>query len=180
MKKLIADWTCGNIAVVASVEVPEGLTKGVETLVKNGITQLLQRKPSSNWEKAEADRLNLPGWEHEDEEGKVTLRRPKGFERNTIPFSDASVGNLRKEFGKAVQNLEGVSVGFAFSENTGGESAAMVGASQFVDLLLETKATEENLRNLVAALGMTNAKTADRSELIEFAHSKGLGQRSKK
>lgn len=103
MKKLI-EWVCGNVAVKASLELPEGLNPGVATLAGEGLTQILQRKPSSAWEKAEA------GYE----------KRPEGFKRNSIAFSAKSAENLEELFNAALP--AGVSVEFVMAEHVGGET----------------------------------------------------------
>lgn len=73
-----ASFTCGNflvtITLLQTLEVAEELVG----LVYAGLTQLLQRKPASKWEKQAA------GYE----------KRPSGFERNTIPFSEGQAEEM--------------------------------------------------------------------------------------
>ena len=87
-------FTCGNFlvsfALLESLAIAENLVK----LVCAGITQVLQRKPASKWEKQAA------GYE----------KRPSGFERNTIPFSTGAAELLQEIMQEAVKQWATVEV----------------------------------------------------------------------
>lgn len=110
MKKTI-EWVCGNIAVKAEMELPDGIPPFITRMAGEGLTQVLQRKPSSAWEKAAA------GYE----------KRPEGFKRNSIAYSDASAKELVGFFTAALDvdkesREAGVAITFATSEHVAGES----------------------------------------------------------
>lgn len=105
MKKII-EWVCGNIAVKAELALPEGLNPGVATLAGEGLTQILQRKPSSAWEKV------MAGYD----------KRPEGFKRNSIGYSAKSAEKLEELFNEALP--AGVAVEFTMTEHVAGEGNA--------------------------------------------------------
>jgi hypothetical protein len=100
----ITEWTCGNVDVKAELTLPDNMPAGLATLAVEGLTQILQRKPSSAWEKAEA------GYE----------KRPDGFKRNSIPFSEASADKLITGFEAALP--DGVKVEFSTTQHVDGDS----------------------------------------------------------
>lgn len=129
MKK-VNEWTCGNVSVSASLEVPDETPAGIATLAIEGLTQILQRKPSSSWEKAEA------GYE----------KRPAGFSRDSIAFTPESAAKLVKGFEAALP--KGVVVSFATSEHVKGEE---VGTSKEAEKLwteVQAKPPEKFEQNL--------------------------------
>lgn len=65
-------FTCGNFLVTFVLLESLAIAENLVGLVSAGITQVLQRKPASAWEKAAA------GY----------TKRPDKFERNSIKFSD--------------------------------------------------------------------------------------------
>jgi hypothetical protein len=106
MKTITNEWICGNVAVKATLDLPECVAEdsGHAKLMVEGLTQILQRKPSSAWEKEEG------GYE----------KRPEGFKRNSIPFRKDSATKLVDFFIAALP--KDVSVSFETSEHIPGDS----------------------------------------------------------
>lgn len=80
--KVQANSRFGNFAWVATGEVSDELANALASF---GVTQVLQRSPSSNAEKA------IAGYE----------KRPSGFKRDSLPFSEGDAETLRKMLEKA-------------------------------------------------------------------------------
>lgn len=175
MKTVKASWTFGNFAIAIEADVEE---KHEATLVELGLLQILQRTPSSNAEKA----LAGSAWPTGKKSGRPL--RPKGFERSSIPFTEANVATIRGgAFGKTAEIAEGVSVPIrvvSVKEHVGGEASPMVRATAFVDLMLGEEGLAANMRKTFGRLGLEDAEDADRDALIEFAHAKGMGADPKK
>lgn len=119
-------WVCGNVKVTATLEFPEGTPEWVAALATEGTTQICQRKPSSAWEKAESVMLGL--WPTA-EAGKEP-KRPKGFERNSIPFDEASAARLVLQFKAAMPG--GTVVLFETEQHTGEKANASVMAERLL------------------------------------------------
>lgn len=138
----VSEWTCGNVDVKAELTLPDGTPTGVAILAVEGLTQILQRKPSSAWEKAEA------GYE----------KRPDGFKRNSIAFSEESADKLVAGFSKALP--EGVKVDFSYSQHVEGETAKP--SKESIDLWNKVKAMSgEQRASTFKVLGVTDAKDED-------------------
>lgn len=155
-------WTCGNVAVSATLEFPDTTPRWIANLATSGLTQELQRTPSSTWEKAEA------GYE----------KRPDKFRRDSIPYGEESAAALAELFDKHCEAFEGgpIRVNFSTSEHVKGtETSPMVRATKFVNDLV-TSGSEALLRQLFLMQGLENAVVATTEELITFAHSKKMGQ----
>lgn len=80
-------FTCGNFLVVFTLLETLGIVQSLVGLVSAGITQILQRKPASKWEKLAA------GYE----------KRPDGFERSSIAYSAEHAESLREIMQEAVK-----------------------------------------------------------------------------
>lgn len=138
----VSEWTCGNVDVKAELTLPDGTPTGVATLAVEGLTQILQRKPSSAWEKAEA------GYE----------KRPDGFKRNSIAFSEESADKLVSGFSAALP--EGVKVEFSFTEHVEGETAKP--SKESIDLWKKVAAMQgEQRASTLKVLGVANASDED-------------------
>ena len=87
-------FTCGNFAVTFAMKPELEIPAEVEELVTSGITQILQRKPASAWEKWAA------GYE----------KRPEGFQRNSIEFSHSRATKMEELFSEAVAKWATVTV----------------------------------------------------------------------
>jgi hypothetical protein len=80
--KVEASSRFGNFQWVATGEVSDELANALASF---GVTQVLQRSPSSNAEKA------IAGYE----------KRPSGFKRDSLPFSEDDAETLRKALSSA-------------------------------------------------------------------------------
>lgn len=94
-KENTESFACGNFNVEFELA-PElqGLPDKVKPLLLAGITQILQRKPASKWEKTVAK----------------YDKRPDGFQRNSIPFSAEAAAELAVIAGEAVADFAVVDV----------------------------------------------------------------------
>lgn len=159
--KITVQWTFGNFSITAAAEMPFGepvspLTKAI---CEKGFLQLLQRVPASNAEKA------LAGYE----------KRPAGFKRDSIPYSEENALKLSDAFGTTVEVEEGVQLPFAITDvvehegSEGGQSRKM--------------ATEmaEKVKDNPAMLGVLGVKAgATEAEIVEACHVFLGGLRKKK
>lgn len=157
--KIQASWTFGNFNVTAAAEIPftEPVDKLTKAIVEKGFLQLLQRVPASKAEKA------LAGYE----------KRPEGFKRTSIPWSEENAIKLAEEFGTEVEVEEGVMLKFAIvdvTENEGSET----GQSRKM-------ATEMagQVRGNPAMLTVLGVDGTDESALIEACHKFLSGLRAK-
>lgn len=108
----------GNFAWVAEVEVDEEMTA---ILLPFAITQILQRSPSSEAEKLMA--------KYE--------KRPEGFKRDSIPFSEANAKILAKA-------LEGAKVSVGEGKDAKElELSLTANVEEYVPTVSESKFTEE-------------------------------------
>lgn len=110
--KIQTQWTFGNFVITAetNVETAEPVGPVAQALMEKGFLQLLQRVPASNAEKA------LAGYE----------KRPAGFKRDSIAYSEENALALTEAFGTTVEVDDGVKLPFSIldvKENEGGESA---------------------------------------------------------
>lgn len=104
-------WTFGNFIVTAktTVETAEPVGPLAAALMEKGFLQALQRVPASNAEKA------LAGYD----------KRPAGFKRDSILYSEENALKLSEAFGTSVEITEGVNLPFAITdvkENEGSEA----------------------------------------------------------
>jgi len=88
-------FTCGNYEVRFSMKPEVKFDESLTPLVHAGITQILQRKPASTWEKTEA------GYD----------KRPEGFKRESIPFSEEAADRMKEVMSDAVENWAIIEVG---------------------------------------------------------------------
>lgn len=172
MKTVKVSWAFGNFNVSAEVDVtPEQEAR----MLQLGALQVLQRVPAGRAEKELAGHL----WEEGKKGGKV---RPKGFERDSIPYTEDNVAKIMGgAFGQTAEIAEGDKVAIRVVkvvEHVKGETSPMVRAQAFVDHLLDH--APEQIRSTFSLLGMKNAKEATRDELVEFAHANGFGADAKK
>ena len=116
--KIQTTWTFGNFVITAAttVETAEPVGPVAAALMEKGFLQLLQRVPASNAEKA------LAGYD----------KRPTGFKRDSIPYSEENAVALAEAFGTSVEvsakteTSPAVILPFSIldvKENEGGESA---------------------------------------------------------
>lgn len=91
MTKLNTSSTFGNFAIVAEAEVDEAQR---DILASLGLLQVLQRSPASAAEK------KLAGYE----------KRPTGFKRDSIPFSEDNAETLALVMGEPIEIAEGVKI----------------------------------------------------------------------
>lgn len=88
-------FTCGNYEVTFGIKAEVVFDEKLTPLLHGGITQILQRKPASAWEKAEA------GYE----------KRPEGFKRESIPFSPEAADRMKAIMSEAVKDWAIIEVG---------------------------------------------------------------------
>lgn len=91
MPQVKAESTFGNYKWFANAEIS---AEQAATLANLGFLWIMQRSPSSNAEKV------MAGYE----------KRPEGFKRNSIDFSDAGVKTLSTELSKAIEIADGQSI----------------------------------------------------------------------
>lgn len=186
-----------------SMEVELGLTPplppGVEVLIQQGLANIAYRVAGSAVDKA----LGV-----ETGKGKEGRRGVKWGQRIPILGKDgkqltetndegAVVGStndakdvitetvntkLAELAGKADSGVpKGITFSILGQHEYGAEGeSAMVRATAFVDALMATPETEAKLRDMVGMLGLADADTATKEELVSFAHGKGLGISVKK
>ena len=94
MKTVKFNTTMGNFAVSAEGEVTDGQA---EILSNFGALQVTQRVPFSNAEK------RMAGYE----------KRPTGFKRNSIVYTEAQAAILESEVSKPIEIADGVTIQFA-------------------------------------------------------------------
>lgn len=89
-------FVCGNFEVGISLldDIRKVQPESLLEYILDGITQKLQRKPASDWEKDAA------GYK----------KRPKDFKRNSLLFSEDSAENMASLFGDAVGNVATITV----------------------------------------------------------------------
>lgn len=160
-----------------SMEVELGLVPplpaGVETLIQQGLANIAYRVAGSAVDKA----LGV-----ETGKGKEGRRGVK-YSDELAKVIEATVGAKLAELSAKADS--GVPTGISFkvvgAHEYGAEGeSAMVRATAFVDALMATPATEAKLRDMVGMLGLADAETATKEELVAFAHGKGLGISVKK
>jgi hypothetical protein len=105
--------TFGNFAIEAEVEATDSQRDALATL---GLLQLLQRSPASAAEKA------LAGYD----------KRPEGFKRNSIEFTEANAATLTEAMEKPLAVGDGVA-----------DLQATVVVSEYVPTVGEVKMTAE-------------------------------------
>jgi ubiquitin len=121
--KLQTKSTFGNFAIEAEAEVSEAQR---DYLANLGLLQVLQRSPASAAEKA------LAGYD----------KRPSGFKRDSIPFSEANASTLTAEMEKPI----------SFGEDSGVEPIeCAVSVTEYVPSVADVKMTDE--RNAYARHG---------------------------
>lgn len=96
MNTLTCKSTFGFFAWVAKCVVPQEV---LVILAAKGLLQILQRTPASEAEKAMANALGL--WSE---------KRPKDFERKSIPFTEPSATILREHLGGEHEIEDGVKI----------------------------------------------------------------------
>lgn len=113
--------------------------------------------------------LDLAGVENE--KGNKSL--PKGFERDSLAYSEDNAAAMKASMEKALAGYGDFTV--SVSEHVKGESQSpMKRATEFVDALLDGGENEAKLRSLLSIFG---AKTdASRDDLIAIAHEQKLGK----
>lgn len=178
-------WTFGNFEVAVEVEITPAQ---VTAMLQNGAKQVLQRSPSSDAEKLCVLSEHFTGtkWKTGKKGGVI---RPEGFERDSIPYSKEMAEVVKEGFGveadipgddaKLLGKLKYKITGI--TEHVGGETSPMKRAQLLVDSALA--GGEEGQKKLLAVLGlygMVVEPVPSRVEMIEYAHSKGLGMDRKK
>jgi len=149
--KIQTTWTFGNFSITAAcnVESAEPVGPLAAALMEKGFLQLLQRVPASNAEKA------LAGYE----------KRPTGFKRDSILYSEDNALALSEAFGTSVEVTDKVMLPFSIvdvTEHVGGESAT----SRKSATEMATKITGTPM---VAMLGLPLDAALD--EIIEACHA---------
>lgn len=150
-------WVFGNFLVTAAttVETAEPVGKLMGALAHKGFLQLLQRVPASNAEKA------LAGYD----------KRPAGFKRDSIPYTEDNALALAEAFGTSVEvepadkekGIAAVVLPFSITdvqEHVGSEG----GASR----KMATEMAERLTAPMYVALGI--AEDADEATKIEACH----------
>lgn len=158
--KITVTWTFGNFIVSAAADIVlnEPVSPLTKAIIEKGFLQLLQRVPASNAEKA------LAGYE----------KRPAGFKRDSIPYSEENALALSDAFGTTVEVEEGVNLPFAITdvkENEGGESATS--RKMATEMWAKVAGTP-----MEKALGLTGDDITD-EEGIEACHKFLAGLRAK-
>lgn len=168
----------GQFDLVLRAEIADGQK---EKLVELGLLYLVERTPSSQAEQKVF--APLCRWQKTDN-GK-SYKRPKGFERNSVEYTEEIAKQVRAAYestpaklgkGETAEEIQLEVVSIVKYE--GGEASPMVRATAFVDLMLAS--AEDNMRTTFLALGLDEAAAADREALITFAHAKGFGVDPKK
>lgn len=149
--KIKTQWTFGNFSITAAcnVDTAEPVGSVAQALMEKGFLQLLQRVPASNAEKA------LAGYD----------KRPAGFKRDSIVYSDANALALTEAFGTSVEVDKDVMLPFAITdvqEHVGGEAA--VSRKSATEMATKVQGTP-----MVAALGLTAEATFE--EIVEACHT---------
>lgn len=165
--KITVRWTFGNFSITAAAEIP--LTEPVSLLTKaileKGFLQLLQRVPASSAEKA------LARYE----------KRPEGFKRTSIPYSDDNALKLSDAFGTSVEveakteTTPAVLLPFAITDVV--EHEGSDGASSR-KMATEMAGQVKDNAAMLAVLGVKDGATE--AELIEACHTFLTGLRKKK
>ena len=167
MKTIKVASNYGNFATELKAEVGENLTEATELLCEQGLLNILYRVSGSYVDKA----LGVD-------------KKKLGTTRKDDAYSDAEAEVINKAVSDKLTELEaelGIETLKLSFRVTGqyfygeGGTSPMARASLFVDSLLGNEATEPQLRATLKVLGMEDAETASRDELVKFAHSKGLG-----
>lgn len=157
-------FTFGNFLVEVALTV--SVSDTLAPYVLDGCTQKLQRKPASAVEKALATNATSKGkpWAFPTD-GK----RPKGYKRDSIPFSAEGVALLEVEMGAAVEDVAEVSV----TEWVGGESSgvAMALAKAAIE---ERDGDEEELAALAKRAGYTGDEplTTENAAFVAKVHER--------
>jgi hypothetical protein len=135
-------WTCGNYDPVVEIDAPaielvtpsEQNCKDAVGILEGFAFQVLQRKPAGAWEKAVA------GYE----------KRPSGFKRDSIPYSEEGVEEMKRQFTialgsgvtakfiDAIEHVKGEVADSKFTEET--EIASRHESAGDLEVWLEEKA----------------------------------------
>jgi len=115
----------------------------------------------------------------------------KGDKRTGIPYSAENAAKVEKLVREKIEELCGMgedpgedaaeymALALEFKitgQHEAGEAgSAMVRATALVDAMLGDEKMEEAYRTIFGLQGLADADNATREQLIEFAHSKGLG-----
>jgi hypothetical protein len=181
--KATTTWNFGQFTITAEADVtPETM---VQRLVNYGLTQLLQRVPATNAEYALADELGLTKtWEAGKKAGS-RAKRPKGFERGSMEFSDENAATVVLGFGDKVELETGVSLPFKITSivrNEGGADSPMALAERFVEnlLILDQRNVLVQLLRVFGNKVDENGEETPTSELVKMAHEAKLGARKEK
>lgn len=163
---ITVSWPFGNFEVSAQADI--ALTEPVNALTKSilekGFLQLLQRVPASKAEKA------LAGYE----------KRPEGFKRDSIPWSDDNALKLIEAFGteveveKATDKAPAVVLPFTITnvvEHEGGEA----GTSRKRATEMAAQVMAEPALKL--ALGLKEDATVE--EVVESCHARFFAKKAK-
>jgi len=171
--KLQITKTFGNFHVTATCEPSEAQVKDLASL---GALYLFERTPSTQVEQQVF--APMLGWS-KGERG-TSYKRPADFKRNSVPFTDDVAEEIKHVYETTDGKIgEGNAVSFNVTsvvKHEGGETASeMVRATTFVDTMLGAPDREEKLRGMFGLLGLADAETATREELVAFAHEKKIG-----
>lgn len=161
------EFNCGNFEVSVDVMFPDETPVWLQKLGMEGVTQLLQRKPVSDWEKAAAG----DSWPVGERGGRV---RPSNFKRDSIPFSTAEAESLEVFCREAVEKLGVEHFEVYVSEKPEGDSgkSRKLASNFYYDLLHKDPTT---LGALLMAYGVSESASVD--EKIEVLHQRAFAKR---
>lgn len=98
----------------------------------------------------------------------------KGQKRNTLAFSDETGAKFKTALEKALAGYGDFKVEVSEHVPTA-EASPMVRATALIDTMLANADLEQAYRLAFGAQGLKNADSANRDELVAFAHANGLG-----
>lgn len=90
------------------------------------------------------------------------------FERASVKYAEDTAAKFVEVAGEALKGKGNFTV--TVVQYVSGEASPMAGATKYVEALMSTEKTEEGMRSIFSTLGMEDAETATKSELIAFAH----------
>lgn len=173
----------GNFDYVMSVEL--GLTPplpdGVESLIQQGLANIAYRVAGSAVDKALGVETGKGKEGRRGVKWDAVIVSGKGDEEIRTPASKVIETTVNDKLALLIDVPKGITFKVTGQHEYGAEGeSAMVRATAFVETLMAKQETEAQLRGTLGMLGMADAETATKEELVAFAHSKGLGISTKK